>query len=201
MKNFPISAEKILPAALVLGTGALGCAILGFVSGCHTATDSVEASTTRDPVVAPAGTVLRVRLNQTLDTERSRPGDRFSGVLDSAVMAGRTEVLPKGTAVEGRVLDARESGAAQERAVLAVTLDSFEREGRKIALETNTVTRTSGAHNKPNWTIVGEGSSREAYMGSGAASGAAGAAVAGKKRVTVPAETIIGFTLKSTLSA
>src|SRR6266404_7181708 len=106
MKNFPISAEKILPAALVLGTGALGCAILGFVSGCHTATDSVEASTTRDPVVAPAGTVLRVRLAQTLDTGSSRPGDRFGGVLDTPVMSGSIEILPKGTPVEGHVVDA-----------------------------------------------------------------------------------------------
>jgi hypothetical protein len=72
MKIFPIPVLEILPVAVMAAA----------LCGCH-ATTAVEASSTRDPVVAPAGTVLRVRLNQTLETGRSRPGDRFSAVLDS----------------------------------------------------------------------------------------------------------------------
>lgn len=70
MKNFPIPVLEILPAA----------AMAAALSGCL-ATTAVEASSTRDPVVAPAGTVLRVRLSQNA---RSRPGDRSNGIMDPA---------------------------------------------------------------------------------------------------------------------
>src|SRR5258706_4190192 len=102
MKMFPIRAERILPAASLVGL-----VFIGWLDGCNSSTASVEASTTRDPVVAPAGTVLRVRLNQMLDTGSSRPGDRFTGALDASVMSGGVEILAKGTIVKGHVLEAR----------------------------------------------------------------------------------------------
>jgi hypothetical protein len=85
MKNFPIPVLDILPAAVTAAS----------LTGCQATTTTVEASSTRDPVVAPAGTVLRVRLSQTLETGRRRPGDRVSGLLDS----GSAVILPKRTMV------------------------------------------------------------------------------------------------------
>jgi hypothetical protein len=191
MKIFPITAENILPVAWISGMVFLapGFIVLGLLSGCHSPTASVEASTARDPVVAPAGTVLRVRLTQTLDTGSSRPGDRFGGVLDTPLMAESIEILPKGTPVEGHVVDVQES----DRGVLAVTLDFCEVEGKRVAVDTHTVTRTSGAHNKRNWTLVGGNAS--------AVTEATAAKGSGNKHLSVPAETIVGFTLRSTLSA
>jgi hypothetical protein len=161
LQSFPIPILKILPMALT----AAG------LTGCHSAT-AVEASTTRNPVVAPAGTVLRVRLNQTLETGRSRPGDRFSGVLDTAVISGRQEVLPKGTLVEGRVVNAAggsSRGAAES--VLAVTIDSFEMNGRRFPVSANVVTRR-----------MSEGAPRESF------------------RLSVAANSIVGFTLTEVLT-
>ena len=162
---FPKSFLKILPAAMVFT----------LVTGCHTSTVSVEASTTRVPVVAPAGTVLRVRLSESLDSVRSRPGDRFTGTLESPVMAGTMEVLPKGTVVEGHVLNARASGGGGD-AWLAVTLDSCERDGRRLALATSSVARI--AH-----PVLRSSVERNVA------------------RISLPAESIIGFTLTSTLAA
>ena len=62
MQDFPTLTAKILQALC-----------------CSAA--SAEASSTRDPVVAPAGAVLRGRLNQALYTERGRPWDRLEGVV------------------------------------------------------------------------------------------------------------------------
>jgi hypothetical protein len=93
-------------------------------------------------------------------------------VLDAPVAIGTSEILPKGTVVEGHVQSARESGRNGENALLAVTLDSYERAGRRYALETSPVART--AHLGPN--------SKEA-------------------RILLPAESIMGFTLTSTLTA
>lgn len=197
MKYFLIPLENILPAALALG----------LLSGCHSPTDSVEASTTKYPVAVPAGTVLRVRLKQALDTENNRPGDRFSGVLEAAVSCAGVEILQKGTVVEGHVLGGQEPDPLKGRAVLALTLDSYERNGQKLALETNSIRRISDGHRRRNWTLTDGGSDGEASVGSagtltGAGSGASARPIAnGRKRVFLPPETILGFTLKSTLGA
>jgi len=128
MKFFPIPFLEILPIAVAATAleSRLGPAR--------------EVSTTRDPVVAPAGTVLRVRLNQTLEAGRSRPGDRFSGVLDTAVVCDQGEVLPRGTLVEGRVVILKEPGS-QPGAVLALTLEDYQRNGRRFPVSTNVVAR------------------------------------------------------------
>lgn len=172
LKIFPMAILKILPVGLLVAV----------LTGCHTSSASVEASTTRNPVVAPAGTVLRVRLKQTLETGRSRPGDRFSGTLESGVVAGSLEILPKGTKVEGHIEPAEGHNG---HPVLALTLDGYEREGRWYALSTRIVAltgspRRAGVELQDVW---------------GAANGGADAL-----SILVAAETILGFTLTSSLT-
>jgi hypothetical protein len=209
-KDFPALAVKILLAP-VLATTLLGCHEAS-VSAVGTA-NTVSNPPAPPPLVAPAGSVLRVRLDQALDTGRSRSGDRFSGVLDSPLYADGTQVLEKGTVVHGRVMISHPSGRLKGRAVLSLTLDSCEVGGREIALSVNPVTRESGRHRKRNWTWIGGGSGTGALIGglvggpvgalagagSGAAAGTAGAAITGKKQVGMPAESLAGFTLKSPL--
>jgi hypothetical protein len=179
-KFFPKSFKKILPAGLFV-------AMAFSFSGCHTSAIPVEASTTRVPVVAPAGTVLRVRLSEALDSGRSRPGDRFTGTLDSPVMAGTTEVLAKGTLVEGRVLSARAMGRDGSEAGLTVTLDSYERDGRHFALSTSAVAR-----------VARPVSNLSSNFGSNFRTANSEWNVA---RISLPADSIIGFTLTSKLAA
>jgi len=205
MKYFPALTGKILPAALAFVS----------LAGCQSASVSANtAAPPRVPVVAPAGSVLRVRLDQTLDTERNRPGDRFTGVLDLPLLADGKEVLPRGTIIQGHVLSSRASGRLKGRAVLSLTLDSCELSGSTVPLSTTTVVRVSGRHRKRNWTLIGGGSGTGALTGglvagpvgaavgagSGAAAGIVGAAVTGKKQVSMPAETAVGFTLKGPLA-
>ena len=206
-KEFPGLTGKILLASFVAAA----------LSGCHETSVAASAKTAVQsaPVslVAPAGSVLRVRLDQALDTSRSRSGDRFSGVLDSPVFANGTEVLPKGTVVHGHVLNAHPSGRLKGRALLSLTLDSCEASGRQIELSVNPVTRVGNRHRKRNWAWIGGGSGTGALVGglvggpvgllagagSGAAAGTAGAAITGKKQVHMPAESLAGFTLKDPL--
>src|SRR5579862_9338320 len=125
MKNFPIPIKKILPAIILMAGSA------AIFNHFHSSIAPVEASTTRNPVVAPAGTVLRVRMNQALDAGHSRPGDRFEGVLDAPVTVGTVEILPKGTPVTGHVVAAGRSvtgrsvtGRSENGLKLALILDS-----------------------------------------------------------------------------
>ena len=167
MENFPVTIAKIL----------LGALLVGLSSSCHSSTVSVEANSSRDPVVAPAGTVLRVRLNQTLETGRSRPGDRFSGILDAPVMSGTWEILPKGTKVEGHI----ERGPG-----LALALDCYERDRAWYALSTNVVSRTGNP--QPAGFELNRRIAVSAIGGADAA-------------ISVQADSIIGFTLTKTLTA
>jgi hypothetical protein len=189
--------------------------------GCHEASvsASAKASANSEPprvqvsLVAPAGSVLRVRLDQALDTGRSRPGDRFSGALDSPVFADGKEILPKGTILHGHVLNAHSSGRFKGRAILSLTLDSCETRDGDVGISVNPVTRVSDRHRKRNWTWIGGGSGTGALIGglaggpigavigagSGAAAGTAGAVITGEKQVHMPAESLAGFTLKTPL--
>jgi hypothetical protein len=178
MKNFPIPIQKILPAFFV------GAALMVVFGSHRSSVAPVEASTTRNPVVAPAGTVLRVRMNQALDAGHSRPGDRFEGVLDVPVMVGTVELLVKGTPVHGHVVSAGRSGG---REILALTLDSCELPGREVVISTSPVTRASG--------------SRRLGLGSGLSGKGWKLANEGEQRVAVAAESIMGFTLTGTLAA
>jgi len=163
---FPILFQKILPVTLTVAA----------LTSCQST--AVEASSTRNPVVAPAGTVLRVRLNQTLETGRSRPGDRFSGVLDSAVICASSVVLPKGTLVEGYVVAVKEPGRYDSRAVLAVKLENFLAAGNRYPIQANVVTRIAG-----NEEAIANGNVRAEIP-----------------RVTLAAGSIVGFTLVGNLS-
>jgi hypothetical protein len=130
MKYFPAVTGKILLAGI-------------FATGCRYVAVSADSSAIQDPVVAPAGTVLRVRLNQALDAGRSRPGDRFAGVLASPVIVGSTEILPKGAMVYGHVVRTQASSSPrEERAWLYLTLDTCETKGKTINLLTSPVTRS-----------------------------------------------------------
>jgi len=98
------------------------------------------------------------------------------------VVAGSLEILPKGTKVEGHIEPAE---GRNGHPVLALTLDGYEREGRWYALSTRIVTLT--------------GSPRRAGIELqdvlGAANGGADAL-----SILVAAESILGFTLTSSLT-
>jgi len=58
-------------------------------------------------VVAPAGSVLRVRLDQALDIERSLPGDRLSRGWNLSLTTVPNEIPSKGTILGRHVLNAQ----------------------------------------------------------------------------------------------
>src|SRR5260370_29293103 len=72
----------------------------------------------QDPVpvrlTAPAGTLVRVRLNSALRTGVTRPGDRFTGVLTAPIISRRVTPVPPGAAVTGAVPRSRPSGRPRD---------------------------------------------------------------------------------------
>jgi hypothetical protein len=167
-KDLPVPAGKILLGALTLA-GLNACANVSV-----SADGSSNAGAQRLAMVAPAGSVLRVRLVQDLDSRLSRPEDRFTGTLDSPLNLYGTEILSKGTVVTGHVLMAHPWGPNRDlgRAVLSITLDSCRRDGKEFGVSVSAVTRVGKYEAGPD---------------------------ASEREVSWPAGSIAAFTLRSPL--
>jgi hypothetical protein len=165
-------------------------------------------------VVIPAGTRIRVRLAQTLDTRSARDGERFVATLDAPIVVGKSVVVPRGTPFTGSVVAAKNSGRFRGRARLEVRLRSFRMDGVTYLVATAPDTRVSGSHKKRNLAFIGGGSAAGAGIGAlagggagaligagvGAAAGTTTAFVTGKKQVRLPVETRLVFSLRSSVA-
>jgi hypothetical protein len=175
-----------------------------------TATPRIEAAPAVESYNIPAGSAIRVRLDQTIDSRRNRAGDHFTATLDGPILIDGKEAIPSGTRFDGHVTDARSSGRFKGRAVVGLTLDSFRIEGEEYRIDTAADRRVSGGHKRRNFAFIGGGAAAGAGIGAlagggaGAAIGAgAGAGVGattafftGKKNVAIRAETILSFRLR-----
>lgn len=172
---------------------------------------SPVATEARGELVIPKGTALHIRIDETVDTKRNRAGDQFRASLaEPVVLEGKT-VVPKGTQFLGHVTESQASGRLEGRAELALTLDSFQLEGKDYRVHTASIDRVSAAHKKRNLAMIGGGAGLGALIGglagggkgaligagAGAGAGTAGAAATGKKEIGVAAESLLTFPLKS----
>jgi hypothetical protein len=162
-------------------------------------------------IAIPAGTHVRVRLEQTIDTKRNHPGDRFEATLISPIQVNGDLLVPRGTTFEGHVTEAKHSGRFKGRAELGVELDSFRMNGAVYRVVTAPDTLVSGRHRKRNWILMGGGSGVGAGIGAiaaggpgaligagaGAGAGAVGAFFTGRKDVKLPVETPLEFRLRT----
>jgi hypothetical protein len=73
-------------------------------------------------VTIPAGALVRMRINQTLDSAHAKPGEHFDGIVVNDVVAGGAVAIPRGAAVQGTVVDAKKSGAVAGRGELSLQL-------------------------------------------------------------------------------
>jgi hypothetical protein len=161
----------------------------------------------------PAGTAIKVRLNSSLDTGRSRPGDGFTGVVEIPIVVDGMVVVPKGANVEGVVRSSKSSGRLKGRAYLSIGLDAIDIGGSALHIATDSIGASSGGHKKRNLTLIGGGSGVGALIGglagggggaligagAGAAAGTAGAVITGRKQAHIAAESVVTFHLRQPL--
>jgi hypothetical protein len=193
-----------VPLILVTGCGSSPRAI----SSIDVASAAVTGSSTGTAL--PVGTLVHVRLDEALDTDRNHAGDGFTATLDKPIIVEHRVIVPAGTRFKGHVTDAKPSGRLNGRAYLGLGLDSFAVNGATYAITTSSVGRVSGAHRNRNLALIGGGAGLGAAIGgiagggkgaligggAGAAAGTGGAALTGKKQVHLPVETALIFSLK-----
>ncbi len=162
-----------------------------------------------DPVTLPERTAIHVRLDQTVATDRSKAGDHFEATVSEPVVVDGKTVIPQGAHAEGLVVDSRHSGRLKGRARLQLALQTVDVNGQNYNVRTYSHPRIGRDHKKRNWAWIGGGAAGGAAIGAiagggtgaliggpvGAAAGTTVALVTGKKDIKLRAETPLRFEL------
>jgi hypothetical protein len=164
-----------------------------------------------DGPMIPSGTVLTIRMVDSVDSERDRVGQTFNASLDEPVLdpSGRT-LVPRGADVVVKLVDDQQSGKIEGRTALTLDIMSLRVDGRQIDIDTTAITQESGSRGAKSAKVIGgtavlgaiiggiAGGGKGAAIGLGAGAGAGTAVQVATKgqRVRVPSETRLTFTLQ-----
>ena len=158
-----------------------------------------------------SGTVLTIRMVDSVDSERDRVGQTFRASLDEPVVdSGGNTLIPRGSDVVVKLVDDQQSGKLAGRTVLTLDLVSVRVNGRDVEIDTQSITEQSGSRTARSGKVIGgtaalgaiigaiAGGGKGAAIGAGAGAGAGTVAEVATKgqRVRIPSETRLTFTLQ-----
>ena len=165
-------------------------------------------------VTLRAGLPITVRLDHTVSTERSQPGDTFTASLSEAIIEDGLIIADRGARLEGRVVDSRRASRINGNSYLALELtDLHTDDGQRISVNTRVFSAEGRGQTKKAakrsasgagigaaiGAIAGGGKGAAIGAGIGGGSGAGSAAAQGAEAVIFEAETRIAFRLDSDL--
>lgn len=158
-------------------------------------------------VTIPQGTVVDVRLGQTISTKTSNSGDQFTCTLAQPLEVNGQTVADSRSRCVGTVVESVPLGKFKGGAKLRLSLDSVEINGKRYPLQTSSVARVEKGKGKRSAVAIGGGAGLGALIGGiagggkgaaigalvGGGAGTAGAAYTGNKQLVIPAESVISF--------
>ncbi|MBS1816106.1 MAG: BON domain-containing protein [Acidobacteria bacterium] len=160
-------------------------------------------------VTIPAGTQVPVRVARWMSSGRVQPGTNFEGFVAADVVADGQIALPRGTQVQGTVLDATEPGALSGKGSITLQLVSATLAGHTYPLQSEPW--TVNGHSKTGQTVgtttalgvfgaliggaLGGGGGALAGAGIGAAGGLGVSAASGGGQAVLPGEARVNFHL------
>ena len=161
-------------------------------------------------VTVPVGTLIDVRLDDSLSSSRDHRGDSFHATLDEPILVNGMVAVPQGAGVRGRVVAAEASGHLETPAELSVTLSALEIGRQECEIRTSNYSRRGQSHAKHDakWiaglagggallgALIGRGKGAAIGAGVGGGAGTASAYATGRKDIYLPSETRMRFVLK-----
>jgi len=162
-----------------------------------------------DAVVVPSGSILRVRINQGMNSKNTAPGTTFDGVVLSNVFAGGAIAIPRGATFQGTVVDAHTAGQLAGKGELKLQLTNVTFGGKTYPVVTdfwwhqgvdktgNTVGNTIGLAGVGALigAVAGGGVGAAVGAGVGGVAGLGVSSASGKGEAVLPAEAIVTFHL------
>ena len=157
----------------------------------------------------PAGTILSIRMAQTLSVKHTSAGQPFSGTIVNPIMVDGNTVVPSGSTAEGMVVSAHKRGHFKGKSYIQLTLTGLNVNGQHYRIDTSSLTRTKKGKGKRSAAFIGGGTGLGMLIGgvatggvgllvgglAGAGAGTGIAAFTGNKDITIPAESVVNFKL------
>jgi hypothetical protein len=158
-------------------------------------------------VTLAAGTILAVRIGETITARSHQPGDTFMATLDRPLVIDGFIIAERGSRVEGRVVD-----ATQKFGVELVKLSTAD--GQHIRIHTEAYQKGGGHSAANDIATIGAGAAIGAAIGAaagggkgaaigagvGGAAGAAGVAMSRDRPTEIPVEARISFRVKDSVT-
>ena len=159
-------------------------------------------------VTIPAGTLVPVRLNEAISSEKKVSNDPFTAVLSEQLVVNGFVIAERGARAEGRLVDVTRAGKVKGVAHLALELTSFiSSDGQRVKVQTAMYEKDGPSSVKKDvgkvavgagvGAILGGifGGGKGAAIGAGAGGGAAegGVLLTRGEPAVLPVETRISF--------
>jgi hypothetical protein len=159
----------------------------------------------------PAGSRIRVRLDQDLGSKISTPGQSFTATVAEDVVVNGQTVIAKDSRADGTVIDAKPLGHIKGGAYLSIRIDRVHTNWGSYPVETSSIDRAEKGKGKRTALMAGGGGAFGAIVGglagggkgaligaaAGGGAGTAGSAFTGNKQIVLPAETLLTFHLEN----
>jgi hypothetical protein len=164
-------------------------------------------------VRVPFGTLIAVRMIDSVDSETAQAGDTFKGSLDAPVTIDGETVFPEGTEVHVKLSAVQSAGRVRGKSELQLQLDRIRYGGRIYLLESSKYVTTGASQGGRTARSAGLGAAIGAAIGAisgggkgaiigastGAGAGAGVEAIRKGEQVRVDSETRVDFRLEESI--
>lgn len=162
-----------------------------------------------DAVVVPGGSILRVRINQGMNSKNTVKGATFDGVVLENVFSGNVIAIPRGASFQGTVAEAHTAGQLKGKGELKLQLTNVTFGGVTYPIATdfwwhqgidktgNTVGNTVGLASVGALigAVAGGGVGAAVGAGVGGVAGLGVSSASGRGEAVLPPEAIVTFHL------
>ena len=166
-------------------------------------------------VTLQPGTVIAVRVGETISTQKNQPGDIFLATLSQALVVDGFVIAERGARAEGKIVELERAGRVKGVAHMSVQLTKITTsDGQHVKVNTASFIKEGPTSTGTDAAKVGGGAALGAIFGAiagggkgaGIGAGAGGAAGAGDvlltrgKDAVIPVETKITFRMQEAVS-
>jgi hypothetical protein len=133
-------------------------------------------------VTLAAGTLLPVRLVETVSSDRNHPGDTFNASLDEPLVIDGFVIAERGARLEGRILDTTQAGRVKGLSSIGLQLTTLTTsDGQTVEISTDSFTKAGPESKGEDAAKIGGAAAIGAVIGAiaGGGKGAAIGTVAG----------------------